>query len=134
MSTNDMSDTVAAYIQLRDERESAKKAWERIDTAFDEKMAAYEEVLRHHCLDASLSSFRVETNVGKFTVLLQKKTRYSTTDWEAFHKFVDLHKAYHLFERRIAQANMQTFLEDHPGQSPSGLQLEQTAKAIVRAS
>ena len=37
------------------------------------------------------------------TIMLGTKTRYFTTDWDSFKKFVMEHEALDLFEKRIAQ-------------------------------
>ena len=49
------------------------------------------------------------------------KTRYSTSDWDSFKKFVVEHDALDLYEKRIAQTNMKQFLEENPGAVPPGL-------------
>jgi len=61
----------------------------------------------------------VRTDQG--TVVLSTKTRYNTQDWDSFKTFVLQHEAVDLLEKRIAQTNMATFLEDNPGLVPPGL-------------
>lgn len=61
----------------------------------------------------------VKTNSG--TVSLMTKTRYSTQDWDSFKKFIIEHAEPDLLEKRIAQGNMATFLEENPGVVPPGL-------------
>ena len=61
----------------------------------------------------------VQTSTG--TVSLMKKTRYNTQDWDSFKAFVLEHQVVDLLEKRIAQSNMATFLEDNPGVVPPGL-------------
>ena len=61
----------------------------------------------------------VNTNSG--TVSLMTKTRYSTNDWDSFKTFVLEHQVVDLLEKRIAQTNMATFLEENPGVIPPGL-------------
>lgn len=55
------------------------------------------------------------------TITLKEKTRFYTQDWDSFKKFVIEHDAVDLLEKRIAQTNMQTFLEDNPDLHPPGL-------------
>lgn len=55
------------------------------------------------------------------TVTLTKKTRYNTNDWDSFKKFMIEHDAIDLLEKRVAQTNMATFLEENPGLVPPGL-------------
>jgi hypothetical protein len=55
------------------------------------------------------------------TISLKEKTRFYTQDWDSFKKFVVEHDAVDLLEKRIAQTNMQTFLEENPDLHPPGL-------------
>ena len=55
------------------------------------------------------------------TITLKEKTRFYTQDWDSFKKFVVEHDAVDLLEKRIAQTNMQTFLEENPDLHPPGL-------------
>ena len=61
----------------------------------------------------------VQTSSG--TVSLMKKTRYNTQDWDSFKTFILEHQVVDLLEKRIAQGNMATFLEENPGVLPPGL-------------
>lgn len=61
----------------------------------------------------------VRTTSG--TVSLMTKTRYNTQDWDSFKKFIIDHEVPDLLEKRIAQGNMATFLEENPGLVPPGL-------------
>ena len=61
----------------------------------------------------------VRTTSG--TVSLMKKTRYNTQDWDSFKNFIIEHQVPDLLEKRIAQTNMATFLEENPGLLPPGL-------------
>jgi hypothetical protein len=66
------------------------------------------------------------------TVVLLKKTRYYTQDWDSFKQFVLENQAVDLLERRIAQANMTQFLEANPGLVPPGLNAESKIDVSVR--
>ena len=55
------------------------------------------------------------------TVSLITSTRYNTQDWDSFKAFVLEHQVVDLLEKRIAQGNMATFLEENPGVLPPGL-------------
>jgi hypothetical protein len=61
----------------------------------------------------------VNTSYG--TVSLSTKTRYNTQDWDSFKKFILEHQIVDLLEKRIAQTNMATFLQENPGAVPPGL-------------
>jgi hypothetical protein len=61
----------------------------------------------------------VQTQFG--TVSLVTKTRYTTQDWDSFKRFVVEHEVVDLLEKRIAQSNMASFLEENPTLVPPGL-------------
>ena len=61
----------------------------------------------------------VKTEHG--TIIMSMKTRYTTNDWDSFKKFVVEQDALDLFERRIHQTNMKTYLDENPGSVPPGL-------------
>jgi predicted nuclease with TOPRIM domain len=67
----------------------------------------------------ALGSSSIRTSEG--TIVLSQKVRYYTDDWDSFKTFVIEHEALDLFEKRIHQTNMVTFLEENPGVVPAGL-------------
>ena len=67
----------------------------------------------------ALGTKSVRTDNG--TITLKEKSRYYTQDWDSFKKFIIEHDAVDLLEKRIAQLNMQTFLEENPNLHPPGL-------------
>lgn len=86
--------------------EELKLKQDEIKTAMKDQMMA-------------LGTNSVRTPEG--TIILSQKTRYYTDDWDSFKTFVVEHDALDLFEKRIAQKNMATFLEENPGVVPAGL-------------
>lgn len=54
-------------------------------------------------------------------VTLKTTRRYYAQDWDAMHKFMRDNDLLALLEKRIAQRNMQTFLDENPGMVPPGL-------------
>jgi hypothetical protein len=64
-----------------------------------------------------LSSMRTEFG----TVSMVSKTRYATQDWDSFKRFIIEHEVVDLLEKRIAQSNMASFLQENPGVVPPGL-------------
>jgi len=73
--------------------------------------------LKDQMLALGVSSVRTDQG----TVVLSTKTRYNTQDWDSSKTFVLQHEAVDLLEKRIAQTNMSTFLEENPGLVPPGL-------------
>jgi len=73
--------------------------------------------LKDQMLALGVSSVRTDQG----TVVLSTKTRFNTSDWDSFKQFILAHEAVDLLEKRIAQGNMATFLEENPGLVPPGL-------------
>jgi hypothetical protein len=107
------------------------KVYRRMATRIQELTQAYENeveeikrqqdavkiALKDQMLVLGVSSVRTDQG----TVVLSTKTRYNTQDWDSFKTFVLQHEAVDLLEKRIAQTNMSTFLEENPGLVPPGL-------------
>ena len=72
----------------------------------------------------------LKTDFG--TVSLTEKTRYYTQDWDSFKHFIIEHDAVDLLEKRIAQTNMRTFLEENPALVPPGLNSDTEFDVSVR--
>jgi hypothetical protein len=90
------------------------------DSAIEEikrQQDAVKTALKDQMLVMGVSSVRTDNG----TVVLSTKTRYNTQDWDSFKEFIKEHDAIDLLEKRIAQTNMGTFLEENPGVVPPGL-------------
>jgi len=86
-----------------------------------EAIKAQQDQLKMAMKDQMLAAGMKSVNTEAGTVVLSTSTRYSTTDWDSFKEFVKQHDAVDLLEKRIAQKNMATFLEENPGVMPEGL-------------
>ena len=97
-----------------------------------EVLEAKKELIKNAMKDQmrALGLESVRTEEG--TILLSKKTRYYTDDWDSFKQFVVEHDALDLFEKRISQKNMAMFLEDNPGEVPAGLNSMSEVSVTVR--
>lgn len=78
---------------------------------------AVKTALKDQMLVMGVSSVRTDNG----TVVLSTKTRYQTQDWDSLKEFIKQHDALDLLEKRIAQTNMATFLEENPGVYPPGM-------------
>lgn len=78
----------------------------------------------------SMGTKSMKTDFG--TVSLVEKTRYYTQDWDSFKRFVIEQDAVDLLEKRIAQTNMRTFLEENPALVPPGLNSDTEFDVSVR--
>ena len=99
----------------------------QIETIKEQQQAVKNEI-KDRMRDTGVKSLR--TDFG--TVSLMEKTRFYTTDWDSFKKFMVEHDALDLLEKRIAQTNMKTFLEENPGAIPPGLNSDTEFDISVR--
>ena len=91
------------------------------DPSVVEGIKAQQDALKMAIKDQMLALGMKSVNTDAGTIVLSTSTRYSTTDWDSFKKFIIEHDAVDLLEKRIAQKNMATFLEENPGVMPEGL-------------
>lgn len=105
------------YRKIRDKIQVMTKDYE----SAVEELKAQQDEIKHAMKDQmlALGSSSIKTNEG--TIILSQKTRYVTSDWDSFKEFVKEHDAIDLFEKRIHQGNMVSFLEENPGVVPPGL-------------
>lgn len=96
----------AAMQDLDKQIENIKEQQQQVKNAMKDQMQA-------------LGTKSVRTDFG--TITLKEKSRYYTQDWDSFKKFIVEHDAVDLLEKRIAQLNMQTFLDENPNLHPPGL-------------
>lgn len=112
-----MDKLARVYRKMQARIQELTAAYETEVETLKAQQEAVKTALKDHMLALGLKS--VNTQEG--TVILSTKTRYSTQDWDSFKEFVVEHDALDLFEKRIAQTNMATFLKENPGVVPPGL-------------
>jgi ribosomal protein L4 len=86
-----------------------------------EQLKAQQDEVRFAIKDQMKALGLKSVNTSYGTVSLSTKTRYNTQDWDSFKKFILEHHVVDLLEKRIAQSNMATFLQENPGVVPPGL-------------
>ena len=86
-----------------------------------EALKAQQDEIKNAMKDMMKTMGVTSVRTAQGTVVLSVKTRYSTQDWDSFKKFVVENDAVDLLEKRIAQTNMNQFLEENPGLVPPGL-------------
>lgn len=86
-----------------------------------EVLKAQQDEIKNAMKDMMKTMGVTSVRTAQGTVVLSIKTRYNTQDWDSFKKFVVEHDAVDLLEKRIAQSNMNQFLEENPGLVPPGL-------------
>lgn len=119
---------VRAYVRIRDKRKAIAEAYERDDNELKEALETIEAELLDICKETGADSLRTEFG----TVSRRIAKRYWTNDWHSFHEFLKEHGAMELLEKRIAQTNMSTFLEENPDLLPPGLQVDSRYTVSIR--
>lgn len=121
---------VAAYIKMRDRRAELLREYEEADGEVKTQMDAVESKLLELCKEIGVDT--LGSKHGK--VMRTVKTRYWTSDWDSFHKFVLEHQMPELLERRISQSNMKQLLEENPDVMPVGLNIDNRYTVTIRRS
>ena len=125
----DANKLVAAYIKLRDAKEALAKEYDGKINDIKEQMELIEGALLDVCKTTGQDGGK--TSHGSFTRSV--KTRYWTTDWGSMTKFIKQHDALELFEQRIHQGNMKSFLQENPNLLPDGLNVDSKYSVTVAA-
>ena len=97
---------------------------QRLTAEYDakiEEIKRQQDVVKNALKDQMLVMGVNSVRTDNGTVVLSTKTRYQTQDWDSFKEFIKEHDAIDLLEKRIAQTNMATFLQDNPGLLPPGM-------------
>jgi hypothetical protein len=119
---------VKAYIKIRDKRKQIADEYEAEDKQLEESLDMISERLLEICKTTGADGFKTEFG----TVTRKVAKRFWTNDWHSFHKFLLDHEAPELLEKRIAQSNMATFLEENPDLLPPGLNVDSKYTISIR--
>jgi len=115
---------VAIHAKIKAKQEMLDKQLAELEEQRTEVRMAIKDQMK------ALGLKSVQTSHG--TVSLVHKTRYTTQDWDSFKRFIIEHDAVDLLEKRIAQLNMRTFLEENPALVPPGLNSDTEFDVSVR--
>jgi len=124
MSETTANKLVKIYLKIRDKRAELSKE----DSALEEQQNIIEAELLNICKETGADGLRTEFG----TVTRSVKKRFWTSDWSSFYDFVKEHNAIELLEKRVAQSNMATFIEENPDAIPPGLQVDSRYTAVIR--
>lgn len=119
---------VKTYVKIRDKRKELVDQYEKEDNNLKEALELIESELLEMCKETGADSLRTEFG----TVTRRVAKRYWTNDWHSFHEFLKKHGTLELLEKRIAQTNMSTFLEENPDLLPPGLNVDSRYTVTVR--
>ena len=115
---------VKVYLKMRAAKADLEAQVKKIDAQMDQVKAGLLDYLKVQNLET------VRTGEGLFYRSVKK--RFTTNNWEAMGKFVLEHQVPELYEKRLHQGNMQTFLEEHPDLLPPGLNVDSEYQITVR--
>ena len=90
------------YIKIRNRVQELNQEYETQLEELKAQQAEIANAIKDQML--ALGSTTIKTDSG--TIMLNKKTRYNTSDWDEFKRFMVEHDAIDLLEKRIAQTNM----------------------------
>lgn len=116
------------YLKIRDKRAELKAKFDEEESALSEQMDKVKSALLAYCKEQNVESVRTSEGLFYRTV----KTRYWTSDWGSFHKFLLEQGTPELLEKRINQSAMKEFLEENPEAVPPGLNTDKEYVISVR--
>lgn len=116
------------YVKIRDKISELTRDYETQVETLKASQAQVANTMKDQLRAAGMLSSKTEYG----TVSLITKTRYYAQDWDAMKTFIKEHDAVDLLEKRIAQKNMQQFLEENPGVVPTGLNTVSEIEVSVR--
>lgn len=129
MSTTVPLDTLAkVYRRIRSEIDTLTQEYDNKVEVLKAQQEELKDAIKTQMQALGVTS----VNTPNGTLVMSVKTRFSTNDWDSFKKFVVSHDALDLYEKRIHQSNMKTFLEDNPGVVPPGLNSNSEYEVSVR--
>jgi hypothetical protein len=105
------------YLKIRNEIQLRTKAFEEEIGVLEVQKKEIADAMRDQM--KLIGSKSVRTDFG--TVVMKVKTVFGMQDWDGFKEFIVQNNALDLLQRRIAQKNMEKFLEDSPDVQVPGL-------------
>jgi hypothetical protein len=112
-----MDKLAKVYLKIRNEIQMRTKAFEADMSVLEEQKKEVSDAMREQM--KAIGSKSVRTDFG--TVVMKVKTVFGMQDWDGFKQFIVEHNALDLLQRRIAQKNMEQFLEATPDVQVPGL-------------
>jgi hypothetical protein len=121
---------VRVYLKMRTARDKLVKEHETELAKIEGGMTQIKQALLAYCKTNNVESSKTADGMFYRTI----KKRYWTSDWDAMGKFILEHQVPELLEKRLHQANTQTFLEQHPDLLPPGLNVDSEYTVTIRSA
>lgn len=119
-----------AYMKLRSKKSELEAELENKISKVEERMKIVKSAILEHMKEIGAESIRTESGLVYRTV----KESYFTTNWDAMGKFIVEHNVPELFEKRLHQGNVKTFLEENPDLLPPGLNSKTEYSVTIRSN
>jgi hypothetical protein len=120
---------IGKYIALRDKRSELKKAYTEADAPFLAAMEKCEVWLLQQCNAMGVDNLAVK---GIGTAIKGKDMKVAGKDWIAFNAWARENDEMDMFERRIARTVLTSYMKDHEGAVPPGLDVIYEQVVTVR--
>lgn len=120
---------IGKYIALRDKRSELKKAYTEADEPYKAAMEKCEVWLLQQCNTMGVDNLTVK---GVGTAIKGKDMKVAGKDWKAFNDWARENNEMDMFERRIARTVLSSYMKDHEGVVPPGLDVIYEQVVTVR--
>lgn len=107
------------YVQVREAKSAAKKAFDAQCAQFDSIMDACDATMLHDADKQGVKGFT--TPFG--TTYVSESNKFSLADADAFYAFVKARGDLDFFERRVAAKHVEEWMEANGGTLPPGLNI-----------
>ncbi len=128
MTTETASKLAKTYLKMRDARDKVKAELEEKVKVIEDQMDIVSSSMMEICKETDSNS--INTDYG--TIIRSIKSRYWASDMAMFGAFVLEYEAPNLYESRIHQGNMKTFLDENPEVSVPTLNVDSKYAITVR--
>ena len=126
MSTLDVEQCAVIYARMKQAKDNLTKQLEDIEADMDKLKLLVLEHMQANDLKS------LKTAVGA-SLSIRATTRYSTADFVHFCSWArERPDAMSLFEKRLHQGNILQWLQDHPDDTPPGLQANHTTTLVIK--
>jgi predicted transcriptional regulator len=108
---------IAAYLKLRNKKESIEAAAKEQVKDITALMDKLEQQLLKECEEQGVDSFKTEHG----TAFIKETDYASVEDWDAVLEFVEKNKAYEFLTKKVNKIPVREFIEEHKGELPPGM-------------
>ena len=119
---------VKAYLKLRDERARIKKEFEAADKELRSKQDRLEAALLKHLEENKTESARTESG----TFFRQVKITPTAADWQVVYDYIKDNDAWEMLQKRLTVGFVKTYMDEHDGVPPPGVNTFREYEVRVR--